>query len=383
VERPVAAVGAIPAGAPAWEDGSWTTLPALAGDLVADACVIGLGGSGLAAIEALVARGCRVVGLEARQVGAGAAGRNGGLLLGGGAPFHHDAVDAWGADAAVAVYRATLEELDRMVAAFPRQVRRTGSLRLAADDAEREDCERQLVVMREHGLPVERHAGAEGVGLCFPDDAVFDPLASCRATASRMLAAGARLHEATTAVAIETGRVACATGSVTAPLILVAVDGGLARVLPMLAERVQPVRLQMLATEPTREVRLSRPVYANYGYDYWQQLADGRLLLGGGRHAHRDAEATDVETISPGVQAYLDGVLRDRIGVPTAQVTTRWAGIVSYTPDWRPIIAEVMPGVWGIGGYSGTGNLVGRRVARGVVALALDGSDALLQGFRP
>ncbi|MEO6886299.1 MAG: FAD-binding oxidoreductase, partial [Jatrophihabitantaceae bacterium] len=63
-----------------WDDdpvvATWTGLPALGGDCVADACVVGLGGSGLAACDALVARGLSVVGVDAGRVAAGAAGRN-------------------------------------------------------------------------------------------------------------------------------------------------------------------------------------------------------------------------------------------------------------------------------------------------------------------
>src|SRR5947207_138096 len=66
-----------------WEDapGGGLDLPALGGEIEADVCVVGLGGSGLAAVRALTALGTRVVGLDAGEVACGAAGRNGGFLL--------------------------------------------------------------------------------------------------------------------------------------------------------------------------------------------------------------------------------------------------------------------------------------------------------------
>ena len=74
-------------GAPAWDDdplvAGWSGLPALERSVTADVCVVGLGGSGLAAVESAIERGQRVVGVDAGRVGAGAAGRNGGFLLGG------------------------------------------------------------------------------------------------------------------------------------------------------------------------------------------------------------------------------------------------------------------------------------------------------------
>jgi glycine/D-amino acid oxidase-like deaminating enzyme len=84
-----------------WDDdpvvAAWPGLPRIDGDLTADVCVVGLGGSGLAAVAELVDRGLSVVGLDAGRVGAGAAGRNGGFLLAGPSAFLHRAVAAWGA----------------------------------------------------------------------------------------------------------------------------------------------------------------------------------------------------------------------------------------------------------------------------------------------
>ncbi|HET7274236.1 MAG TPA: FAD-dependent oxidoreductase, partial [Longimicrobiaceae bacterium] len=72
-----------PVNVPVWDDARWEALPALHGDVEADVCVIGLGGSGLSCARELLDMGQRVVGLDARSVGGGAAGRNGGFLLAG------------------------------------------------------------------------------------------------------------------------------------------------------------------------------------------------------------------------------------------------------------------------------------------------------------
>ncbi|HWT25696.1 MAG TPA: FAD-dependent oxidoreductase, partial [Solirubrobacteraceae bacterium] len=70
------------AGVPVWGDPrAWRTLPPLRGEVEADVCVVGLGGSGLAAVGAALAAGATVAGVDAGPVGGGAAGRNGGFLL--------------------------------------------------------------------------------------------------------------------------------------------------------------------------------------------------------------------------------------------------------------------------------------------------------------
>mgnify|MGYP000299380349 CR=1 FL=1 len=101
---------------PVWDDGSWTAFPPLQGARTTGTCVIGLGGSGLTVIEELLARGEAVVGLDAADVAAGAAGRNGGFLLAGAYDFYHDAVRKHGRDRALAIYQATLIEMQRIAA---------------------------------------------------------------------------------------------------------------------------------------------------------------------------------------------------------------------------------------------------------------------------
>src|SRR5918997_3968591 len=98
-----------PAATPVWGDpAAWQNPPALAGDASADLCVVGLGGSGLAAVGAALEAGASVVGIDAGAIAGGAAGRNGGFLLAGGARFHHAAVEAWGRERAVELYQLTL-----------------------------------------------------------------------------------------------------------------------------------------------------------------------------------------------------------------------------------------------------------------------------------
>ena len=376
---------------PIWDSTPWTPLPSLAGELRADACVVGLGGSGLAAVQELLSMGKSVVGLDAGSVGGGAAGRNGGFLLGGIADFHHDAVAQIGRPRAVALYRLTLAEMERMRRETPQLIRRTGSLRIAHDDEEYRDCLAQRDEMTIDGLPVEPYEGPEGRGLLFPDDAVFQPLERCRELARRVASRGSRvmshesrdsrlvtrdlppatcdLFEHSRATSISGTRVETAAGTVRCGRVIVAVDGNLERVLPELAPRVRTARLQMLGTAPTREVSFPRPVYYRYGFEYWQQLPDGSIALGGFRDAVGDAEWTHSTEVTPEIQGRLDRFLAERLGV-RAPVTHRWGASVAYTESGLPILEEVRPGVWATGGYCGTGNVVGAICARAAARAA-------------
>jgi glycine/D-amino acid oxidase-like deaminating enzyme len=354
---------------PAWEEGGWSPLAPLAGDTKTDVCVIGLGGSGLMAIEELAGTGTRVVGLDAGSLGGGAAGRNAGFLLAGLADFFHTMVSRFGAPLATALYRETMAEINRVRQRLPDHVNITGILRLAAGADEMRDCAGHLHALQRHGFPAETWSGPEGRGLLVPTDGIFQPLRFVRAQAADLLARGVRLFEGTRVLEISPGRVATATGTVSCHAIVVAVDGGLEHLLPGLRPRVRTARLQMLATAPAAEVSFSRPIYWRDGYEYWQQLPDRRVILGGFRDAGGPAEWTTEATPSAPVQERLEQFLRHRLKV-TAPITSRWAASVSYTSERLPVLEEVRPGVFAAGAYSGTGNVVGRLCGRAAAQLA-------------
>jgi gamma-glutamylputrescine oxidase len=367
---------------PSWDDGRWSPLPQLQQEVHADVCVVGLGGSGLTAIDALLDHGMTVVGIDAGGIAGGAAGRNGGFLLAGLARFHHEMVELLGRQRAAALYHLTVAEIDRIARVEAAQVRRRGSLRIAVDAEELADCEVQLAALRADDLPAERYEGPEGQGLLIPTDASFNPLLRCRALAASAIARGAQLFENTATSRLDPGRVEALHGRVLAAHIIVAIDGKLDRVLPELQGRVRTARLQMLGTAPTREVAFTRPVYARYGYDYWQQTTDHRIVMGGFRDTQLDAEWTTMTGVTEAIQKQLERQLRDRLGV-TAPITNRWAASVGYTVDGLPVLDEVRPGIWALGGYNGTGNIVGALCARAVVDLILTGRStfaALLAG---
>ncbi|MES2358353.1 MAG: FAD-binding oxidoreductase [Gemmatimonadota bacterium] len=368
---------------PAWgEDLSSVSFPKFEGDTETDVCVVGLGGSGLSCIHELLRLGQRVVGLDANSVGGGAAGRNGGFLLAGLSAFYHDAVAALGDARARRIYQLTLDEMDRIAEDAPQTVRRCGSLRLASSDAEEGDCALQLAAMRADGLAVTPYAGPDGRGLLFPADGSFNPLARCRTLAQRAVELGATLHEQSRAVSLGNGEVRTSDGRVRCKHVIVAVDGHLELLLPELAGRVRTARLQMLGTDPAPDVDIPRPVYSRWGYDYWQQLQDGRIVIGGCRDRFVEDEwTTDTDPTSE-VQQCIERVLRDTVGV-TQQVRHRWAAAVSYSSGILPVMEQVRQGVWAIGGYSGTGNVIGALYGRMVAQIAVTGQSDLLSALAP
>lgn len=120
--------------------------------------------------------------------------------------------------------------------------------------------------------------------------------------------------------------------------------------------------------------QLYKPAFRARRHLHWQQLPDGRIALGGFRDKGGEGEWTTDGTPSAVVQAHLERFLRESLKVQ-APITHRWGAPVGYTPTGLPVIAEARDGVWALGGYSGTGNVIGALAARAVVEAAIDGDE--------
>jgi glycine/D-amino acid oxidase-like deaminating enzyme len=146
---------------------------------------------------------------------------------------------------------------------------------------------------------------------------------------------------------------------------------------------IQPTRGQVLATAPVAHPLFPHLVYANEGFEYWRQLPDGRVVLGGLRRLAIEEEVGTADSLHPAIQEGLEAYLR-HLGVPAAvPVTHRWSGIMGFSPDHLPLIGPV-PGqdrLYIAGGYSGHGLafafLAGRMIADLVATGATDYPRAL------
>jgi glycine/D-amino acid oxidase-like deaminating enzyme len=189
--------------------------------------------------------------------------------------------------------------------------------------------------------------------------------------------AGARIYEASSVTAL-TERddhvvATTATGTVRAGHAILATNVRLPELLAQvganwLGAAITPARGQMLATAPVTETLFACPCYADRGYQYWRQLRDGRLVVGGWRNTSFDSERTDDETPGAPVQDHLDTFLRSTLGIGAAQapVERRWAGIMAFSADGMPIVGRV-PGSRHCsvaGAYSGHGNAYALAAAR-------------------
>lgn len=132
----------------------------------------------------------------------------------------------------------------------------------------------------------------------------------------------------------------------------------------------------MLATAPTAvsEQLVPAPMYARYGYDYWQRLPDSRLTIGGARDLGGEEEWTVEDGVTEKVQMALERIATDQLDTAAA-VTHRWSGRLAFTADRLPVCRVMRPGLAVAGGYCGTGNVMGPLTARAALELLVDGSS--------
>jgi gamma-glutamylputrescine oxidase len=355
--------------------------PAFGSDQVTqpDVEIVGAGITGVSAALTLAAAGRSVRLHDARHVAEGASGRNGGFALRGGAMSYLHAREWLGPERAAEYWRLTEEHLSRLAGLAGDALRRTGSLRLAADEEEREELRAEFEALGEDGFEAEWRTDLVGgrfpAAIFHPADAAIQPARLVRRLAQRAAAAGVEI--------VENHRVQ-SVDDLEAEQVLVATDGYPSGLLGELEGLIVPTRGQMLATEPIDHRLFDCPHYGRHGFDYWQQTPDGRILAGGFRDFALDSEFTADEVTTPTIQAALESFVANLVGRPV-EVTHRWAGIFGMVFYFLPVVGPLPESdrVWVAGGYSGHGNVLGFLCGDLVAKAMLGEPHPLLGMFDP
>ncbi len=386
-----------------WLDelGSRPLRPALRGEHEADVCIVGAGFTGLWTAYELKRAEPRlvVVVLEARHVGFGASGRNGGWVLG----KISGSRDAWrkrgGPDAARTMVRAiqqTVEEVGTVVAreGIECDWRHGGTLTVAQSDtqlqrlraeaaAERDELGEDLAwqLLDADQLAARLNvAGAVGA-LYTPHCARVQPARLVDGLAAAAERAGAVIHEASAVTSIAPGLAVTAGGAVRARYVLRATEGYTAD-LPGEHRALLPMNSSMIVTEP-----LSESVWEQIGWDgaetmldgshlytYSQRTADGRIAIGGRGVPYRFGSRTDREGPVPErtVQQLRDRLLSLFPALSDVPVARAWHGILGVARDWCPTVGlDRASGLGYAGGYAGEGVAASNLAARTLRDLVL------------
>ncbi|WP_374602282.1 NAD(P)/FAD-dependent oxidoreductase [Arenimonas sp.] len=337
-------------------------------------CIVGGGFAGLNTALGLAERGGQdVLLLEAREIGHGASGRNGGFVFGGFSRGEAELLAELGQQRAQALYQGTLDAVELIR-------RRIRQHRIACDATDagviwanwfRDPTAlrtRQRLLAEDFGVEwqwLDRAEMAHRIvseryteGLYEANALHFDPLAYARGLAGVAAAAGVRVHEASPAVSLDRDgggwRVRTPGGEVHARHVVLACGGYLAGLRREVDAGVMPIATYVMVTEPLgprlgEVLRTRAAIYdSRFAFDYYRPLPDTRLLWGG-RISVRDR--------SPGAVRRL--LRRDMLRVfpqlHGLRIERAWSGLMSYARHQMPQVGKVEEGLWLAQAFGGHG----------------------------
>lgn len=345
----------------------------LNGDVTADICVIGAGFTGLSAALELAEAGLKVVVLEARQVGYGASGRNGGQICTGFSPGQQrieaqlgkaDAQKCF--DIAEEAKRLIVERIAKFkidcdlkwgyLHAIPKPTQ-FDSLKEWKDEWDglgysdtqilsKAELEDRLGTRIYHGALREGGAGH------------FHPLNYCLGLAKAAITAGAQIFENSAVLTVEPGATATvrtAHGTVSAKFVIVGCNAYIGRMMPELYGRIMPVTSYIIATEPLGENRARALIRdndavanTNFIVDYFRLTKDTRLLFGG-RASYSTLEP-------PNLGAYMrPRMLSVFPDLKDVKIDHAWGGYIAITSNRIPDCGRIGSNIYYAHGYSGQG----------------------------
>lgn len=376
-----------------------TPYPALEGALSADVCVVGGGLTGVNTALELAERGLSVILLEARRIGWGASGRNGGQLIRG---IGHD-VSGFaryvGQDGVRYLKHAGIDSVElvrQRIAQYDIQCDlRWGFCELANTPAqfaafseEQQELaslgyrhETRLVsAERMHDVVAsEQYAG----GLIDMGSGHLHPLDLVQGEARAAAGLGVQIFEQSPVLRIEHGSTVtlhCARGSVRAKSLVLGCNAHLDELEPRLSGKVLPAGSYVVASEPLPEQLAKTLIPQNMamcdqkvGLDYYRLTADRRLLFGGACHySGRDPKD---------IGAYmLPKVLKVFPQLAGVRIDYQWGGMIGITANRFPQVGRLSqhPNVYYAQGYSGHGLNVTHWTAKLLAeAIALGHSQGL------
>ena len=280
--------------------------PPLDGRVECDVAIVGGGLAGLSAGIELADRGFDVVLLEARELGYGASGRNGGQALASLACEQSVIERQLGRSDARLVWNMTLEALELIHARCRRFGIdcdwRSGHLSLAVNARKGRELARwHQTMQRDYGfegsaiapqdLPEWIASRRFHSGVYDPKSGHLHPMKYCLGLGRAAASIGVRVFENSTVTALTAGakaHLATAQGEVVARHVLLAGNVYLDGVAPVLEKRIMPVGTYVVTSEPLPPTLAQSLIPSqsavcdtNFVLDYFRPTPDHRLLYGG------------------------------------------------------------------------------------------------------
>lgn len=360
----------------------------------ADICIVGGGLSGLSTAYWLNKEdpNLSIAIVEKHQLGSGATGKNAGFVTCGSVEHFNRMVSKYGKNKALEIWRFAETNLQLLqseifqISGAPQSFQQRGAFSLASKDSEMEELKQVAKIMTEESIAVEV-LDAEGVsqrlgaksfigGIKYIQDAEVDPLQLLMTLKKNIKANFYENCEVSQVHDTGSGtRQVIASGlELECQIVIYCLNGYAAAMDSYFEDKIYPTRGQIMVLEPVAPF-MEGPCYANFYLDYFRQLQDGSLLIGGFRQLESDTEKGYSDHTTEKIQKALhDFVLNHLPQYREAKVSHRWAGVMGFSVDGEPMIGSLPSDnqVFFCGGFTGHGVGLSFHTAKCLVDMIFD-----------
>lgn len=367
--------------------------PELEGSLSVDICVVGGGFSGVATALELAERGYRVAVLEARKIGWGATGRNGGQLIRGigeePEQFRHqigndgvEAIHQMGFEA-VELVRERIQKYDIQcdlkmgyvdAAIKPKQM---ADIRDDYESLRKRNYAHELKLLSEKDI--KQYVGSDRYmgGMVDMGSGHLHPLNLCLGEAQAAEQQGVQFFENSPVIKIHKGdlpRVETSKGTVTCQFLVLAGNAYMGSLEPKIGGKVLPAGSYIIATEALED-KLWKSLIpqdtavcdVSIALDYFRLSADKRLLFGGMcNYSGRDPKDI-VASLRP-------KMLRVFPQLESTSIDYQWGGMIGIGANRMPQVGRLESNIYFAQAYAGHGvnatHMAGRVLAEVIAGQA-------------
>ena len=351
-----------------------TSYPQLKGSLKADVCIIGGGFTGVSTALELSAKGYSVIVLEARKLGWGASGRNGGQLIRGIGEEPEQFHQQIGAEGVRAIQQMGFESVqlvrDRIAEHNIQCDLAMGYVDVALNQKQfqsfQDDYDQLQTLDYPHHLnlvkaeSIHDYVGSDRYvgGLYDAGSGHLHPLNLLLGEVSVAEQQGARFFEYSVVTDIEKAKqpvVKTDHGSVTCDFLVLAGNAYLGDLVPEINAKVLPAGSYIIATEPLSEEQCRRLIPENtaicdaaIALDYYRLSADRRLLFGG----RCNYSGRDPKDITAAMRPKMLNVFPQ---LQNTGIEFEWGGHLGIGANRMPQIGRIHPSIYFAQAYAGHG----------------------------
>lgn len=342
-----------------------------------DVVVVGAGISGLSTVYWLNQEdpSLKIALVEKHRLAFGASGRNAGFITCGSVEHFNRLISKHGKDEAVEIWKFAQTNLnllkEHVIAGQEDQIefKQRGAYSLAAQPNEFTELKNVAKIMDDLGIPVEtydenqikKNVGAQKFvgGIKYVDDAETNPVKLLNLLQTKVKC---DLYEMTEVHGVEqnsegTRVVKTDNGDFETMMVVYSLNGYLPTLHNYFADKVYPTRGQILMMEKM-PMFMDGPCYANFYLDYFRQMPNGALLIGGFRQLEKSTEVGYSDHITEVIQNALhDFVINHLPQYTDKMVTHRWSGVMGFSRDGQPLVGALPEDnqIFFCGGYTGHG----------------------------